>query len=483
MTSPRSVLPAMSITEHAATPLKAQVAQALREAIRSGQLAAGTRLPPSRDAAGQLGLGRNTMVDAYADLVAEGLLDTRGRHGTFVAALPKPPDKTGTGVARLARRLPRPDVPGRPQARSNRSSQSDQDWRLGQSGSQLLPLPVWRSAGREAGRWLPPAGYGDPRGHAGLREAIAQWLRQERSIQYEPGQIVVTQGAAAGIELLARVLLRPGDVCTVERPGYPRAAAALQAAGAVIRPVPVDVHGMLVEPAFAGGPPALLHLTPAHQYPLGGRLSGERRRALAALVRRHGSLVIDNEYDHEFVHEGQNHAPLAAALPDHAVLVSTFAKSVSPALRLGFVAAPPAIADALAQAIEAERSHAAWPAQVSMQWMLRSGHLQRHLRRVRRHHAQQRARLLAGLQLNCPMLQVSGQAGGLHLVLSLGSARQDRLLAHRLRRQAVTLQTLRDFGTAPAEDPLGEAVLLGYGHMQPEELDRAIAALARCLAR
>lgn len=472
----RSVLPAVSLGADTATPLNAQVAQALREAIRGGHMPPCTRLPPSRDAALQLGVGRNTVVDAYADLAAEGLLETRGRQGTFVAALPSAPAKAATGLPRLARvALRRPGGVALPAAPSG----TLQDWRLGQSGAQLLPLAVWRTACREAGRQLPPSDYGDPRGHAGLREAIAAWLRQQRGMHCEPRQVIVTQGAAAGIELLARVLLRPGDVCAVECPGYPRAAMALQAAGAVLRPVPVDEQGLRVDQAFVDGPPALLHLTPAHQYPLGGRLSGARRRSLAALVQRHGCLVIDNEYDHEFVHEGQNHPPLAAALPGHAVLVGTFAKSVSPALRMGFLAAPAAIAELLAQAIETGHSQAAWPAQVSMAWMLRSGQLQRHLRRVRRHHAQQRATLLAGLRQRCPTLEVSGHAGGLHLVLSLGSVRQDRALAQRLRQQGIVLQTVQDFGPTAAEDPRGAALVLGYGHMEPPALARAIDALAR----
>ena len=471
MPAPRLVLPAVTI-DAAAGPLTAQVARALDEAIRSGQIAPGTRLPPSRDAAVQLGVGRNTVVDAYAELLAQGLLETRGRHGTFVALPPRPPTRASGLLPRLVRRLgPAPDPPPA-------ITQRQQDWRLGQSGAQLLPLRAWRAACREAGRRLPPAGYGDPRGDAGLREAIVDWLRHERSAHFDPTQIIVTPGTAAGIDLLARVLVRPGDVCVVERPGYPRAAQALSAAGAALRPVPVDAQGLLVDEAFADGPPALLHLTPAHQHPLGGRLSGARRRALAALVLRHGCLLLENEYDHEFIHEGQNHAPLASALPGHAVLLGTFAKAVSPALRLGFLAAPLPVADALAQAIEAERSHAAWPAQATLQWLLRSGELQRHLRRVRRHHAQQRAQLLALLQQRCPALRISGQQGGLHLVLSLGNARKDRGLAAHLRRQHVAFQTVRDFGGADG-DTAADAILLGYGHMRPKELARAVAVLVQ----
>ena len=421
-------------------------------------------MPPTREAALQLGIGRNTVVDAYSELVAEGLLEARGRLGTFVA-----PQVTRRATAeapgpRAARRLARQRV--EPQA-------PEHDWRLGQSGSQLLPLQVWRTACREAGRHLPPASYGDPRGLPSLREAIAAWLRRHRGTDHDAQQVVVTQGTGAALELLARVLVRPGDLCAVESPGYLRAAAAFAAVGGSVLHVPVDSQGMQVGHAFAGPAPTVLHLTAAHQYPSGVRLSGVRRAELAVLVRRHGSLLIENEYDHEFIHEGQNHAALAGTLPAHTVLVSTFAKAISPALRIGFIAAPHAVADTLAQVIEHDRLHASWPVQTSLQWLLASGELQRHLRRVRRHHAGQRDRLVQALKQHCPALRFRGEEGGLHIVLTMGEPAADKKLARQLRRLGVALQTIREFGGDSDE------LLLGYGQMSPREIERAAELIAR----
>jgi GntR family transcriptional regulator/MocR family aminotransferase len=437
----------------------AQLALALSQAIRDGRLPAGARLPPTRDAARQLGLGRNTVVDAYAALTAEGLLESRGRLGTFVARQAKAVLQPAASPPRVVRRLS--SRPAAPTAVS-------QDWRLGQSGTQLLPLEVWRSACREAGRHLPPSGYGDPQGLSTLREAIAAWLRRHRGTQHQASQIVITQGAGSAVELLARTLVRPGDLCAVESPGYPRALAAFEAMGGTIVRVPVDEQGAVVKNAFASTAPSVFHLTPANQYPLGGRLSGSRRAELAALASKSGTLVVENEYDHEFVYEGQNHAPLAAALPGQTVLVSTFAKSISPALRIGFIAAPLSVADALTATIAREGLHASWPVQVSLQWLLASGELQRHLRRVKRHHASQRDRLLGAIRKSCPALQVRGIEGGLHLVLSLGRRELDRKLAKALRLRGVVLQSVSDFGGDTDE------VLMGYGHM--EEAQARIAA-------
>jgi GntR family transcriptional regulator/MocR family aminotransferase len=459
----RSTLPAFALDPTAAQPLNTQLAASLRDAIRHGRLAPGRLLPPTRDAALQLGIGRNTVVDAYSDLIAEGLLEARGRLGTFVAPQVSRTSASEAPKPRAVRRLAR---------LSGGTDNSAQDWRLGQSGSQLLPLRVWRAAWREAGRHLPPAGYGDPKGLAALREAIATWLRTHRGTDHDAGNIIVTQGTGAALDLLARVLVRPGDLCAVESPGYPRAAAAFAAVGGTVLRVPVDEQGMQVGSAFAGRAPTMLHLTPAHQYPLGGRLSGARRVELAALATRHSSLVIENEYDHEFIYEGQNHTALAAGLPAHTVLVSTFAKAISPALRIGFIAAPHAVAAALAHAIERDRLHASWPVQTSLQWLLASGELQRHLRRVRRHHAGQRDHLVQALKQRCPDVCFRGQEGGLHIVLTMGEPTLDSKLARQLRRLGIAFQTIREFGGDSDE------VLLGYGQMSPAEIELAAELMA-----
>lgn len=463
----RSALPPLALDPTSRRPLNAQLAESLREAIRTGRIAPGRPLPPTREAALQLGIGRNTVVDAYSDLVAEGLLEARGRLGTFVAPRVARASTTEAHHPRAVRRLPSQRVVPHAPA---------QDWRLGQSGSQLLPLQVWRAACREAGRHLPPPDYGDPKGLMALREAIAAWLRRHRGTDHDAQQIVVTQGTGAALELLARVLVRPGDLCAVEGPGYPRAAAAFGAVGGAVLHVPVDSQGMQVGRAFAGRAPTVLHLTAAHQYPSGVRLSGIRRAELTALVTRRGSLLIENEYDHEFIHEGQNHAALAASLPAHTVLVSTFAKAISPALRIGFIAAPHAVAGTLAQAIERDRLHASWPVQVSLQWLLASGELQRHLRRVRRHHASQRDRLVQALKQRCPDVRFRGQEGGLHIVLTMGEPTRDKQLARQLRRLGITFETIRQFGGDSDE------LLLGYGHMSAREIELAAELMTKAIA-
>jgi GntR family transcriptional regulator / MocR family aminotransferase len=352
------------------------------------------------------------------------------------------------------------------------------DWRVGQACTQLLPLSIWRTAMKEAGRHLPHPDYGDARGIAALRQAIADWLNQERGVLYDADQIVVTQGAGQALELLARAFVRPGDVCAVETPGYVRAAKIFQSAGGRIAAIPVDQSGADIQTAFERFSPALIHLTPAHQYPTGGRLSGERRRWLIEQIKQHKSLLIENEYDHEFIYEGQNFAPIAASLPDAAVLVSTFAKAISPSLRLGFIAAPAAIANILAQTIEQDRMHVSWPIQRSMQWLLESGELHKHLRRVRRHYAALRQFFLDELAEKCPEFIVRGQEGGLHLLLQCRNDRATERVIAALRQKKIALNTLADF---QIEQPCSVGLLVGYGQMSQAEIAVCVAQLKAAL--
>jgi GntR family transcriptional regulator / MocR family aminotransferase len=319
----------------------------LRQYILSGQLAAGMRLPTSRALASELGMGRNGVVDAYASLTHEGLLITQGRLGTVVANGAASPVRKARSelMPRLRQRL----SASQPTATSTTATL---DWRLGQTNTDVFPVQVWRTACKEAGRHVPPLGYGDPQGDAQLRQSLSVWLLARRSLVMPAQRIVITAGAGQAIDLLTRVLVQAGDLCAVEEPGYPRVVQALKQRAAALIGMQVDAEGARIEDLLAQGKfPSLIHLTAAHQYPLGGRLSATRRAMLLQAVRQHSSLVIENEYDHEFVHEGQRFAPLAASAPEHCIVVGTFARAISPALRLGFIAAPLDVAQAVTQLI------------------------------------------------------------------------------------------------------------------------------------
>ena len=474
---PLPALVALELDRAAGAPVFRQMARQLREKIVSLALSPGTRLPPSRELAIQLGVARNCVIDAYDELIAEGLLEGRGRHGTFVAA--SAPAAKGTAVAPsstpwLVRRMCA-DALGAPA----RPASASLDWRPGQASARTLPLDVWRNACREAGRNLPPQGYGDPRGEPGLRRAIADWLCEHRSVNVEPEQIVVTQGTGHALHLAAQALLREGDLCATEDPGYAGATSAFSRAGASLRYVPVDAEGIVVERVVEDGAvPGLVHVTPAHQYPMGGRLSGPRRRALVELARARGMLILENEYDCEFHYAGTNHPPIFSHAPESTLLLSTFAKAVSPSLRLGFIVAPPNAAAALAALIERERTHVSWPVQKIVETLLVSGELDRHLRRVRRHYGAMRGAIRERLMPYADVITLGGDEGGLHVVISGRDDAFDRDLRAALRSNGVVFNDVRDFVMLES-DPNG--FLLGYGHMDSEALTQSLGVFDACI--
>lgn len=441
----------------------------LRQCILNGAVTAGTRLPASRALAVQLGMGRNAVVAAYARLTQEGLLLPGGRLGTVVAGVVATPARKARSnlVPRLRQRL----LNAAPVASSKVPSPAPKfDWRLGQTKTDMFPVQVWRAACKEAGRHVPPLGYGDPQGDVQLRQSLAVWLQAKRSLTVAAQHIVVTAGAGQAMNLLARVLVKPGDLCAVEDPGYPRIVQELVLQSARLLHIPVDAEGARVDSLSECSEfPSLIHLTAAHQYPMGGRLSAARRIALLQAVRRHGSLIIENEYDHEFVHEGQRFAPLAATAPEHCIVVGTFARAISPALRLGFIAAPADIVQALAQLIALEQLQASWPVQMSANWLLKSGELERHLRRVGKRYAAMRAQLKEHLKPLAPQIMLRGDQGGLHVVLDCGamSAVHFSSVCQNIQKRGVVFDPIERFTSSVGQQ---QFILLGYAHLNEESI-------------
>lgn len=446
--------------------------RSLRQSIVAGQLAAGTLLPTSRALAAELGIGRNGVVQAYASLTHEGLLLARGRLGTVVATGAFSPARKARADALPRLRQHLPAAPQDPPAHS-----PELDWRLGQTNTEMFPVQVWRQACKAAGRHLPPLGYGDPQGDVQLRQALSVWMQARRSLTVPVQQIVVTAGAGQAMDLLTRVLVRPGDLCAVEDPGYIRVVQAFKQQSARIVCLDVDQEGAYIEALLSGSEfPSLIHLTAAHQYPMGGRLSAARRAALLQAVRRHGSLIIENEYDHEFVHAGQRFAPLAASAPEHCIVVGTFARAVSPALRLGFIAAPPDVTQAVARLIAQEQLQASWPVQMSANWLLRSGELQRHLSRVGKRYASMRAQIKAQLQPLAPQIMVRGDEGGLHVVLDCSAmpVKKYAALLAQLMKRRVAFDPIERFAHLASPRRL---IVMGYAHLSAEQLERSMGLL------
>ena len=333
-------------------PLAAQITGQLRAALTEGRLAAGERLPASRALAGELGVSRTVINSAYAQLFAEGWIEGRHGSGTYVAnGAPGTPQATAAkpDAAGPVRVWPGPAT-GHPAGRYEPAGPATGsaaliDLRPGIPWMAGIDQAAWRRAWRTAGLQAPAAA--DPPGLTGLRDALTGYLRRSRGIQCAPEEVLVTRGIAGGLGLIAATVLQPGDRAGVEEPGYPVARDVLAAHGVQVVPCPVDADGLLVGELPAGL--KLIYTTPSHQYPLGGRLPVPRRRALIAWARANGTLIAEDDYDGEFRYDV---APLPALYgldPNVVIYLGSATKTLTPALRVGWLAAQPGLITRLAE--------------------------------------------------------------------------------------------------------------------------------------
>ena len=405
------------------TRVRGALERTLRDALRSGRLAPGTRLPSSRSLARDLGLARNTVAAAYAQLVAEGWLEGRQGAGTRVALHPAfgPPAPSAPPPPRLALYDLRPGVPD----------------------LTAFPRNAWIAAARRALREAPfdALGYGNPRGRIELRRALAEYLARARGVAASPERIVVCTGLVQGLSLLRTAL---DTTWAAEEYGHAAHRRALDVA-----PVPVDEDGAVVSELGSAG--AVL-LTPAHQFPLGSTLSPGRRREVVAWARRTEAIVVEDDYDGEFRYDRRPVGALQALAPEHVVYAGTASKSLAPGVRLGWLVVP----GPLLEPVLAARAHGDWPSaidQLTLAELIASGGYDRHVRRMRIAYRRRRDELLATVP------GVTGIDAGLHSVVELDE--DERAVVERARRRDVVVDGLDSYRFGP--ERRGPALVVGYG--------------------
>jgi GntR family transcriptional regulator/MocR family aminotransferase len=427
---------------------------ALRDAVGDGRLTPGVRLPATRALAAQLGISRGVVVDAYRRLADEGLLGGRRGGGTTVLTAP-------------AASRPAPAEPPPPRVAI--------DLRPGVPDLSAFPRQAWLRAERAALGRTPDAalGYGDPRGTVELRTALAGWLARSRGVRADPSAIMVVGGVAQGLALVAQVLTRR-DVGRVgyEDPGSRGTRDQLERWGLRLAPVPVDDLGLDVD-ALAGTAVDTVFVTPAHQYPTGVVLAPQRRRALLDWARA-GGLVIEDDYDAEHRYDRAPVAALAALAPEHVVYLGSVSKTLAPALRLGWVIAPPQVHEELV--VRKQWSDITSPAlgQLALAELITSGGFERHLRAVRTRQRQRRDALAAALHEHLPDARVHGVAAGLHLVVGLPGGVDDAAVAARAEAAGVGVQPLSYHRLRPGPPGL----VIGYAATTPDRLREGVRLLA-----
>ncbi|MFH9863594.1 PLP-dependent aminotransferase family protein [Streptomyces sp. NPDC017202] len=440
--------------------LRRGLTDALREAVRGGRLAPGTRLPSSRTLAADLGIARNTVADAYADLVAEGWLTARQGSGTRVADRAVVPPADAAAPHRQHRRPAFDLRPGTPDLAS-------------------FPRTEWLKAARRAVTAAPhdALGYGDPRGRVELRTALAGYLARARGVRTDPGRVLVVAGFVHGLQVLGTVLRARGvRTVAVESYGLDVHERQLRAAGLRTVPLPFDRLG--TDPAGLSGVGAVL-LTPAHQFPMGVPLHRDRRAALVHWARGTGGLVLEDDYDGEFRYDRQPVGALQGLDPDHVVYLGTASKSLAPALRLGWAVLPPGLAEEAAGAKGGIDTCGVLD-QLTLAEFLTSGAYDRHVRSARLRYRRRRDALVAALAAHAPEARVTGIAAGLHAVVGLPPGTEQPVI------QAAAWQGLALYGLSRFRHPSAraaplDALVVGYATPPDHAWTGALTALCRAL--
>ncbi|MER7482000.1 PLP-dependent aminotransferase family protein [Streptomyces sp. NPDC126510] len=438
---------------------------ALREAVRSGRLAPGTRLPSSRDLAADLGVSRGLVTETYEQLTAEGYLRSGRGAGTWVGA-----------AVRAA--------PPRAHDLAPRSPDAVADFVPGTPDLALFPRAAWAAAQRAVLAELPhqELGYPDPRGLPRLRTALAELLARRRGVVADPERIVIVSGVAQATALLGFALHARGvRAVGVEDPGSPQHDALYASAGVDAVPLPLDDEGVSLEPLRASGVRAVV-TTPAHQFPTGIACSARRRTELLDWARSVDGIVLEDDYDGDFRYDRAPVGALQGLDPDHVAYTGSVSKSLAPGLRLGWLLVPESWTEEI---VERKRTmdlgHPALDQAVFARFLER-GDYDRQLRRCQRAYRERRDALVSALDARFPGAEVSGIAAGLHVIATLPQryGPEERFLA-RLTEAGVAVCPLSAYAHDPAGPEAGGEVrlVLGYAHVPPARIAEGVRLMAR----
>jgi len=439
--------------------LRSGLEHALRDAVRDGRLAPGTRLPSSRALARELGVARGTVSQAYEQLVAEGFLDSMPRSGIAVAEQPGAP-----ATADLD-----PFGPAIP-------SPKGMDLRPGLPDLSLFPRTEWLAATRHALQTMPNGdfGYGDPTGHPALREALADYLGRARGVVTTANHIIVTAGYTHALRILCHAL-GPSHIA-FEDPSLSEHHALVEGFGLTVSPIPVDDDGLIVDGLTNE---AASIVTPAHQYPLGVTLSPARRNGLLAWSRRTGAIVVEDDYDGEFRYDRQPVGALQGLAPDRVIYAGTISKTIAPGLRIAWLVIPTELVPRLRAVMRWDDAYVGIVDQLALSHLIRSGGLDRHLRRCRARYRRRRDRLGQAVAEHLPHAHLSGIAAGLHAVLQFPGDVDEHELVTRIIRHGVDVAGLSGFYRRPAHASCG--IVIGYATPPEHTFTNALSALINAL--
>jgi GntR family transcriptional regulator/MocR family aminotransferase len=442
--------------------LGAQIEDQLRETIRDGVLRPGSRVPSTRDLARQLGVSRRVVVDAYAQLAAEGYLTLRQGAAARVS-----------DAAAVAGQRQAVVAPASPSPRF--------DFRPSVPDVSTFPRAAWLRSLRGALATMTDAdlGYGDPRGVQVLRSALADYLGRVRGVVADPEHIIITSGYTQGLGVVCHALAAAGAKrIALEDPSNPE--DGLVAARAGLQPVliGVDQAGTRIEELEQADADAVV-ITPAHQHPTGVVLSGERRTALLAWLRANDTIAIEDDYDAEYRYDRAAIGALQGLDPDRVIYAGSTSKTLAPALRIGWLVVPPSLRQAITQEKLLTDRGTARIEQHALADFLTRGELDRHLRRMRARYRSRRDSLVDALAQALPEATVLGVAAGLHVIVQLPGDDNEHAIRAEAHDRRVELETMSDY--RPASDGGPPTLLLGYAQMSEPTIRAGVRELAQAV--
>lgn len=482
----------IELTEDASTPAYQRLADAIREGILSGRFRPGEKLPPTRTLSSNLSLARNTVLEAYEQLVAEGYLTARHGSGTFVA--PDLPDRAfrapdsgtrrGNTAARPSQRISafgRRVLEGEAASYVNQEAarqESVYEFRYGTPSLDEFPIDAWRTLTKRVLDYPPREllGYGPTEGLPRLRESLARYLQRSRGVRCTAEQVLIVNGSQQALDIASRVILDPGDRVVIEEPGYQGARAVFKSNGAELVPVRCDNEGIVVSEMPSGARAA--YVTPSHQFPLGAVMSASRRLELLAWAERNDAAIIEDDYDSEFRYEGR---PLAALQGldegERVIYTGTLSKVLLPALRLGYMVAPPRLQPAVTGAKWLTDRHVALLYQAVLALFIDEGHFERHLRRMRKVYERRRAAMLESFATHFgDRAAITGTESGMHVLVQIDHVADADGFIERARERGVGIYSAKPYYALEA--PKGAIFLMGYSSVSEDGIREGIRRLA-----
>jgi len=484
------ISPLIAVDRKAGSPLHQQIYEGYRARILEGDLRAGQVVPSTREFATELRVSRIPVLNAYAQLLAEGYFESRVGAGTFVSS--SLPDRLiaceGGGAPRAATRSgPRPIAARasalpryeRPAWVSGRGA-----FNVSQPALDAFPFRVWSNLVARYARSLQVSAlqYGSPMGLQELREAIAGYLRTARGVRCDAKQVMIVSGSQQALDLSARVLLDPGASVWVEEPGYWVTKDVLTAAGCRVVPVPVDDEGLDVAAGIQRCAKArAAYVAPSHQYPLGVTMSASRRLQLLDWAQRSGAWIVEDDYDSEYRYESMPIASLQG-LDHHSrvIYMGTFSKVLFPSLRLGYLVIPADLVERFAAVRHAMDLCPSHVNQAVLAEFIREGHFSRHIRRMRQLYSERRKLLIEAIRDDCgSLLEVHGDKAGMHLLVTLPSGFSDCEISARAAGKNLWLWPLSPLYAGKARH---QGFILGFGNVTTGEIPEAVRRMKKAVA-